>query len=133
MKTIQTAEIISQGGRTGSAEAADKSFSVKFGQTGQPGGATPEHLFAAAYAACFHSALLNAAERGHYKIVGTTVVARVSLTENDRGEWGLRVELRAALPGINRNDAQHLLNLAHSTCPYSKAVRGNVDVALLTD
>ena len=135
MKTIQTAEIISQGGRSGSAESADKSFSVKFTPVsdGGSGGVTPEHLFAAAYASCFHSAVLNAAERGHFKLQGTTVMARVSLVENDRNEWNLRVELRAALPGISRSDGQHLLNLAHNSCPYSKALRGNVDVVLGTD
>lgn len=133
-KTIQVAEIISQGGRSGKAESADGNFSVQFTPPSEnTEGVTPEHLFAAAYASCFHGALLNAAERGHFKIVGSTVVGRVALGENDRGEYGLRVELRASLPGIAEHDALHLMHQAHTTCPYSKAVRGNVDVTLATD
>ncbi len=135
MKTIQVAEVISQGGRSGSVETPDKSFSAKFAPMTDHGadGLTPEHLFGAAYASCFHGAVLAAAEKGHFKIVGSTVVAHVALLENERGEYGLRVELRASLPGVSRSDAQHLLNLAHSSCPYSKAVRGNIDVTLTTD
>lgn len=133
-KTIQVAEIISQGGRSGKAESPDGNFSVQFTPPSENAeGVTPEHLFAAAYASCFHGALLNAAERGHFKIVGSTVVGRVALGENERGEYGLRVELRASLPGVAEHDALHLMHQAHMTCPYSKAVRGNIDVTLGTD
>lgn len=135
MKTVQVAEIISQGGRAGSAEAPDGSFSVKFTPLSahDPRGVTPEHLFAAAYAACFHSAVLAHAERAHFKLVGSTITGRVSLNENNRGEYELGVELRASMPGLARKDAEHLLHEAHTTCPYSKAVRGNVNVTLTLD
>lgn len=133
-KTIQVAEIVSQGGRSGKVETSDASFAVQFIAPSENGeGLTPEHLFASAYAACFHSAVLAAAERSHLKIVGSQVVGRVALAENDRGEYELRVELRAALPGLARHQAEHLLHQAHSTCPYSKAVRGNIEVILGTD
>lgn len=133
-KTIQVAEIISQGGRDGKAESADGGFAVQFTPPSENAeGVTPEHLFAAAYASCFHGALLNAAKRGHFNLVGSTVVGRVALGENERGEYGLKVELRAALPGIAEHDALHLMHQAHSTCPYSRAVRGNIEVALTTD
>jgi lipoyl-dependent peroxiredoxin len=55
------------------------------------------------------------------------------LVENERGEYELRVELLASLPGVSRTDADHLLHQAHTTCPYSKAVRGNVNVTLTLD
>lgn len=134
-KTIQVAEVISQGGRKGKVESPDGGFSATFTPPSAEGldGVTPEHLFAGAYASCFHGALLHAAERGHFKLVGSTVVARASLAENERGEYELKVELRAALPGIARSDAEHLLHQAHTTCPYSKAVRGNIDVVLGLD
>jgi lipoyl-dependent peroxiredoxin len=133
-KTIQVAEIISQGGRAGKVESADGGFAVQFtAPSDNAEGVTPEHLFAAAYAACFHGALLHAAERGHFKLIGSTIVGRVALGENERGEYGLKVELRAALPGIAEHDALHLMHQAHSTCPYSKAVRGNIEVLLTTD
>jgi len=62
-----------------------------------------------------------------------TVVGRAYLEEDNRGGWELEVELRAAMPGIKDSDAEHVLNLAHQTCPYSKATRGNINVRLAFD
>jgi osmotically inducible protein OsmC len=132
MKTLQVAEVISQGGRDGRVETADGRFSADFQANGDAS-VTPEDLFAAAYAACFHSAILNHAEKGHFKIDGSTVTGRVSLNENQQGGYQLAVELRASLPGVSRSDAEHLMHQAHQTCPYSKAVRTNIPVSLVLD
>jgi peroxiredoxin, Ohr subfamily len=133
MKTIHTAEMISQGGRDGTVEAPDGGFSVRLSTDEQQGSVTPEHLFAGAYAACFLGALKNAAATAHLPTDGMTVVARANLDEDDRGGWRLNVELRVAAPGMRRPDAQHIMNLAHQTCPYSKATRGNINVTLAFD
>lgn len=130
MKTLHLSEVISQGGRDGRVETADGNFSVDFAADQAP---TPEDLFAGAYAACFHSAILNHAEKGHFRIDGSAVTARVTLNENSQGGYQLGVELRASIPGINRSDAEHLLHQAHQTCPYSKATRNNVSVNLVLD
>src|SRR4051812_41964415 len=136
MKTQYVAEVISQGGRTGTVESASRGFSAKLhgpAEDGSDGSTTPEDLFGAAYAACFHSAVANAAERAHLKLEGSTITARVALDENDQGGYQLGIELRASLPGIDEAQAKRLLHQAHQTCPYSKAVRGNVDVKLTLD
>src|SRR5688572_12015005 len=133
MKTIHIAETIAQGGRDGSVEAPDGGFSVKLSTDEQPGSVTPEHLFGGAYAACFLGALKNAAGTAHLPTEGLTVMARTHLEEDSRGGYRLNVELRAATPGIGRTDAQHIMNLAHQTCPYSKATRGNINVTLAFD
>ena len=133
MKTIHTAEMIAQGGRDGTVEAPDGGFSVRLSTDEQQGSVTPEHLFAGAYAACFLGALKNAAATAHLPTDGMTVVARANLDEDDRGGWRLNVELRVAAPGMRRPDAQHIMNLAHQTCPYSKATRGNINVTLAFD
>lgn len=133
MKTIHVAEMIAQGGRDGSVEAPEGGFAVQLSTDEQPGSVTPEHLFAGAYAACFLGSIENAARKAHEKITGITVVSRVHLEEDKRGGYNLNVDLRAALPGIDENKAQHLLNLAHQSCPYSKATRGNISVTLGTD
>ena len=130
MKTIHIAEMIAQGGRDGSVEAADGKFRVELSTDERAGSVTPEHLFAGAYVACYLSALQNAAERAHVKMEGVTLVARAHLDEDDRGGYNLNVELRATMPGVPASDAQHLMNLAHQTCPYSKATRGNINVTL---
>lgn len=133
MKTIHIAEMTAEGGRDGRVEAPDGAFSVELSSGEQPEAVTPEHLFAGAYAACFLGSLKNHAEKAHLKIEEPTVVGRAHLEEDDRGEYQLHVDLRASLPGLSESDAEHLLNLAHQTCPYSKATRGNITVNLSFD
>lgn len=133
MKTIHVAEMIAQGGRDGRVEAADGGFNVDLSGHEEQGGVTPEHLFAGAYASCFLGALQNHAEKAHLKLVGATVTGRAHLEEDNRGGYQLHIDLRAALPGVNDADAEHLMNLAHQTCPYSKATRGNIVVNLSFD
>ena len=96
-------------------------------------GPNPELLFAGAYSACYHGALLNAAKKLGTPVRESVVRARVSLVEDDKGGYGLTVELHAKLPGIAPNQAQHIMEEAHKTCPYSKALRGEAPVALVVD
>ena len=133
MKTIHIAEMIAEGGRDGRVEAPDGKFSVQLSSDERADSVTPEHLFAGAYAACFLGALKNAAETAHLPIDGIAVVGRAHLEEDDRGGYQLNVDLRASLPGINEAAGRHLLNLAHQTCPYSRATRGNIAVTLGLD
>jgi lipoyl-dependent peroxiredoxin len=133
MKTIHIAEMIAQGGRDGTVEAPDGGFSVKLSSHEEPGSITPEHLFAGAYGACYLGALHNALEKSHLKSEGVTLVARAHLEEDSGGGYQLNVDLRASMPGISESDAEHVMNLAHQTCPYSKATRGNIKVNLSFD
>lgn len=124
------AEVASQRGRDGIVESSDSTLRLDLAEEQAP---TPEHLFAAAYAACFHSALRSAAQTAHDDISGSSVIARVALVDDQGGGSRLAVELRAAIPGVGKDQAERLLRQAHSTCPYSRAIRGNVDVKLTTD
>lgn len=96
-------------------------------------GPNPEHLFAGAYAACYHGALGNAAKKLGSPVEDSTVRAVVSLIEDDHGGFRLGVELHAQLPGIERDRAQRIMEQAHETCPYSKALRGDTSVKLVVD
>ncbi|MDE1171703.1 MAG: Ohr family peroxiredoxin [Verrucomicrobium sp.] len=136
-KVVYTAEVVNQGGREGTAESENGGLRVSLvppsaSEDGHEG-TNPEQLYAAAYGACFHAALDNAAERAGFPIKGSTLTARVTLYEDHQGGYELGVELRASLPGIPEAQAERLLHQAHTTCPYSKAVRGNVDVRLTLD
>jgi Ohr subfamily peroxiredoxin len=133
MKTIHTSEMIAEGGRDGRVESPDGGLSVELSSAERTGSITPEHLFAGAYAACFLGALKNHAEKAHLAIEGLTVVGRAHLEEDDRGGYQLHVDLRATMPGVKGTDAEHLMNLAHQTSPYSKATRGNITVNLSFD
>lgn len=130
MKTIQRARVISENGRDGRVDSSNGELAIDFTRDGAP---SAEHLFAAAYAACFHSALKNAAGRAHRVIDGSTVAVEADLEEDDAGGLNLSVEIRASIPGVSRADAGKLLQQAHETCPYSKATRGNIDVELTLD
>jgi Ohr subfamily peroxiredoxin len=101
----------------------------EFGGDGQ--GSNPEQLFAAGYAACFHSALRHQAREGRLDAGDSTVTAEVGIgtVEGDVG-LGLTVVLTVDLPAVPAERRQELLDAAHRTCPYSRAVRGNIDVDL---
>jgi osmotically inducible protein OsmC len=137
MKTLFTAEAISQGGRSGTIRAADGLLNHTLGNPLEKGaekrGPNPELLFAGAYSACYHGALSNAAKKLGTPIKDSTVRALVSLIEDDQGGYHLAVELHAHLPGIDGVHAQLIMVEAHKTCPYSKALRGDATVTLVVD
>ena len=137
MKTLFTAEAISRGGRSGSIQSSGGLLDVTLGNPLEKGiekrGPNPELLFAGAYSACYHSALIGTAKKLGTAIKDSTVRALVSLTEDDQGGYQLAVELHAQLPGIERVQVQRLMDEAHKTCPYSKALRGDSSVKLVAD
>jgi osmotically inducible protein OsmC len=135
MQVLYTAEAISTGeGRNGRVASADGVLDLALAapkEMGGPGGApNPELLFAAGYAACFHSALRLVARRAKASVDGSAVTARVGIGPNDSGGYGLTVGLIVTLPGVDRTVAEQLTEAAHQVCPYSNATRGNVDVTL---
>lgn len=135
---VYTAQATSTGdGRNGHVRSSDGLVDTDVAtpqEMGGRGGATnPEQLFAAGYAACFHSALRAVARRGGARIGDdTTVTARVGIGDNGAGGFGLAVELVASLPGLEQAQAEDLVAQAHQVCPYSNATRGNVEVRLTT-
>lgn len=137
MKTLFTSEVISKGARSGSLHAPDGLLDVTLGNPLEKGietrGPNPETLFAGAYSACYHGAVINAAERLLIPIADSTVRAMVSLIEEDNGGYRLEVELHALLPGVDPEKAMKIMEEAHVTCPYSKALRGDAAVTLVLD
>ena len=134
MKILYTAEATATGdGRDGKVRSSDGLIDTAVAvpaEMGGAGGATnPEQLFAAGYAACFHSALRVVARRAKADVDGSTVTARVGIGP-DGGGYGLAVTLRVGLPGVERSAAEQLVAAAHQVCPYSNATRGNIDVTL---
>ena len=101
---------------------------------GGAGGATnPEQLFAAGYAACFHSALKVVAKREGTTLADSAVTAEVGIGPNDAGGFGLEVVLHVELGGgLDQAAAEALVEAAHQVCPYSNATRGNIPVTLET-
>lgn len=135
MKVLYTAEATSSGGRDGgharsSDGTLDVDISVPAELGGKGSGTNPEQLFAAGYAACFENAMITAARRQGKQIESSSVTGRVGLGPVENKGFGLEVELVVRLQGLDRSEAEELVNTAHQVCPYSNATRGNVDVTL---
>ena len=93
-------------------------------------GTDPEELFAAGYAACFLSALNEVADARGVRVTDAAATGHVSLNVTDAGEYVLAVALHVHIPHLPQHDILALMEAAHAICPYSHAVRGNIDVTL---
>ncbi|GGL08248.1 organic hydroperoxide resistance protein [Mangrovihabitans endophyticus] len=136
MQAVYTASATATGdGRNGHVRSSDGVLDADLAvpkEMGGPGGAlsNPEQLFAAGYAACFHSALKGVASRRGITLSDTAITADVGIGRNDAGGYGLAVTLEAEIPSVDEATARELLEAAHQVCPYSNATRGNVEVTL---
>ena len=135
MKVLYTAHATATGeGRNGHARTSDGLLDIDLAtpkEMGGAGGATnPEQLFAAGYAACFHSALKVVGRREKADVDGSVVDAEVGIGPNDQGGFGLQVALNVTLPHVDQDAADRIVAAAHEVCPYSNATRGNIDVTL---
>jgi Ohr subfamily peroxiredoxin len=121
-------------GRNGHARSDDGYIDLDLRiptEMGGEGGATnPEELFAAGYAACFHSALKLVAARQKLDVTGTEVSASIGIGPTDDGGFGLTAALVVYAPALDKATAQSLTEAANKVCPYSNATRGNIEVSL---
>lgn len=135
MNTLYTTSAVALGdGRNGHVQTLDGQLDTPVRapkELGGEGGATnPEQLFAAGYAACFHSALKLVAAKDNLDTSDSEVVADVSLGVLPHGGFGLAARLEVSLPALDRSAAEELVDRAHQVCQYSNATRGNMEVTL---
>jgi Ohr subfamily peroxiredoxin len=136
MSAVYTASATATGdGRGGHTRSSDGVLDLDLAvpkEMGGPGGhlTNPEQLFAAGYAACFHSAIKLVAAKQKLTLTDTAITVDVGIGPNDTGGFGLTVAIEAELPGLDEAAARSLLDAAHQVCPYSNATRGNVEVTL---
>jgi Ohr subfamily peroxiredoxin len=137
IKPLFTATATAIGGRNGHTESSDGSVSAdlsvpkEMGGPGKPHTATPEHLFAAGYAACFGGALDFVAKQHKKDATKAAVRCAVSIGPRDGGGFGLAVTMHVEDKSLPQADLKALVKEAHEKiCPYSNATRGNVDVQL---
>ena len=135
IKPLFTATAMATGGRNGHTEssdavvAADLSLPKEMGGPGKPGTATPEHLFAAGYAACFGGALDFVGKQHKQDASKAEVTCAVSIGPREGGGFGLAVKLRVDDKRLPQAELEKLVEEAHTKiCPYSHATRGNVEV-----
>ena len=130
-KVLYTGKTHTLGGRDGSTRSADGRLDTRLSPPGSDGpGTNPEQLFAAGWSACFIGAMGRAARAAGVALpADVTVDAEVDLVQVGEG-FQLAARLRVSLPGLDAALARSIVDGAHQLCPYSKATRGNIDVAL---
>lgn len=129
---LYTAKVRTTGGReNGKSRSSDGQLDIRLSVPGIPGsGTNPEQLFAAGWSACFEGAIQIEAKRTNVALPADLAIdAEVDLNVS-AGAYFLCVRLNVSLPGVEDDVARALLNAAHQTCPYSKATRGKIDVAI---
>ncbi|MBV8192054.1 MAG: organic hydroperoxide resistance protein [Alphaproteobacteria bacterium] len=132
-KLLYTARVHTTGGREkGEARSSDGRLNVKLSVPGGPGnGTNPEQLLAAGWSACFESAMAVVAEQKKISLPADLAInAEVDLNVTAAGDYFLRARLNVRVPSVERSIAQGLVDAAHQICPYSKAMRGNIDVVI---
>jgi lipoyl-dependent peroxiredoxin len=131
-KVLFTAKTHTTGGRdNGTSRSSDGRLDIKLSVPGGTGiGTNPEQLFAAGWSACFEGAMGLAARKMKIALPADTAIdAEIDLCLVDDAYF-LQARLNVSLPGLERDVARSLADAAHQTCPYSKAIRGNVDVLI---
>ncbi|BAX64024.1 organic hydroperoxide resistance protein [Burkholderia stabilis] len=137
-KVLYRAHAKATGGRDGRATVPESGLDLKLTTPRELGGAggagaNPEQLFAAGYSACFIGAMKFVAARDKIAIpaipADAAIEGSVGIGAIPNG-FGIEVELKISLPGLDRDTAQTLIDRAHIVCPYSNATRGNIDVTL---
>jgi len=132
---LYTAEALATGeGRNGHTRTSDGRLDLDLAIPKEMGGSgdgtNPEQLFAAGYAACFHSALQLVARAAGANVADSAVGAQVGIGPTTTGGFALAITLEVSLPHLPLAAARALTEQAHQVCPYSNATRGNVDVTL---
>lgn len=130
-RTLYTANVHVTGGRDGAAKSSDGRLDIKLSTPGGPGqGTNPEQLFAAGWSACFEGAMTIAAkQKGVTLPPDLAIDAEVQLRLGDDG-FSLAARLNVSVPGVDPELARQLIETAHRTCPYSKAIKGNIDAVV---
>jgi len=135
VRVLYTAEATATGGRKGHGRSSDGRVDVDFSSPTEMGGdggpgTNPEQLFATGFAACFQNAIMSVARRKNLVVDDSIVTARIGIGPIEN-RYGLSAELDVKLPSIHdRALAEELVSAAERRCPYSNAVRGNIDVAI---
>ncbi|OAJ92111.1 organic hydroperoxide resistance protein [Vibrio bivalvicida] len=131
MTTLYKTKATALAGRNGLVKTDDGLLELELAypkEMGGTGAATnPEQLFAAGYSACFSNAILHVAREGKVALKEAPVTAEVGIGPNEQGGFALTVSLAASID-LPQEQALELVRVAHQVCPYSNAVRGNIDV-----
>ncbi len=131
MQKLFTSTATAVGGRQGSVASESGTYELKLGMpmpgVDMTGKTTPEELFAGAYAACFDSAMNIAAMQKRIQLAGSEITSHVSLNKGAEG-YAISVEMNITIKGVDQKTAEIIVEEGHKVCPFSNAIRNNVEV-----
>lgn len=136
MSALYTTKVTAKGGRSGTVKSEDGlinlSLAMPVSMGGKGGATNPEQLFAAGYAACFENAVIHVSRKMDTRVKDDdiVVIAEVGVGPNAAGGFVLTVALDVTITGTDQATADEIVKLAHAACPYSNAVKGNINVAI---
>jgi Ohr subfamily peroxiredoxin len=134
LKALYTTTALSTGGRSGKVAVNGSSLKFEMSPPAEMGGTktgvNPEQLFAAGYAACFGSALQHVIRVRKLYIPAPDVRLTVGIDKNEAGGYFLSAEIVGIIKEVDQGTADELVKEAHTICPYSKATRSNIEVAV---
>jgi Ohr subfamily peroxiredoxin len=130
MEPVYSTSATASGGRR-DGRVRSPTLDIAIDPPGHGSATNPEELFAAGYAACFANAAIVSARKMKLDPAGLEVDAEVTLGRFDDGTYGIGVALTMSAPQLTGDEADNLVRAAHERCPYSRATRGNVDVAVV--
>ena len=134
MSTLYSTQVKAVGGRNGNIHSEDDLLNLSLAlpkALGGKGDATnPEQLFAAGYASCFGNAVIHVSRNKNNKVRDNDiqVIATVGLKSNDHGGFALTVALEVTITDLDQETAELIVSEADKVCPYSNAIRGNIEV-----
>jgi osmotically inducible protein OsmC len=133
---LYSTKVTATGGRHGQIRSEDGLLDMKLALPRQLGGkgdeTNPETLFAGGYAACFENALLRVSRESGLRLADADVevIAEIGLSRNESGGFVLSAALQVNITGVDQKKGEELVASAHKICPYSNAIRGNVNVGI---
>jgi len=131
MKIFYKTRATATGGRSGHAQLDDGTLAFDLATPGSnKAGTNPEQLFAIGYSACFDNALKLTAQRMKKRLTSSQTSVEVGLGQASDGGYALDIDLHVQVQGLSDADALELVEATHQVCPYSNAIRGNVQARL---
>ena len=135
MELVYKAQMLTQGGRSGSIQSEDGGFklrlSVPASMGGKGDGPNPEQLLAGAFGACFEQSVRHIAKKSHAPLRGCYVEADLSMYLTFEEVYRMALTLTVHMAGpLDQETADNLLERAKGICPYVDATKNNITLNL---
>jgi len=128
---IYTARATTTGGRSGHITSENGELDIDVRMPGTPGNyLNPEILFAGGYSACFDNAVMGVLSKSKIRGINHRTSVEVNLGKLTETSYGFQIEINVQIEGMDQQQAEQIVKSAHAMCPYSNAIKGNVETTL---